>query len=181
MRIGLGSQSLATPLVPPQTAPVDELEPLTAGAMQRFLTAHSTWEDLPMAISLRAFYHVTVSGDPETARGTVRALAASLAALHSPQDLVIAVGAGKTAAHAWEWTKWLPHSQTPEASDGAGSRRLITGDAIELEAMLTARLHGRPRFHSEGRPCRTDRTSSSSTACHCLRRSRSRHPKDCRA
>ncbi|MEU6991428.1 type VII secretion protein EccCa [Streptomyces sp. NPDC046465] len=152
VRIGLGPQSLATPLVPPQTAPVDELEPLTAGAMQRFLATHSTLEDLPMAISLRAFYHVTVSGDPETARGTARALTASLAALHSPQDLVIAVGAGRAAAPAWEWAKWLPHSQTPGAADGAGSRRLITGDPMELEAMLAARLQGRPRFHPEGSP-----------------------------
>ncbi|MEV0256300.1 type VII secretion protein EccCa [Streptomyces sp. NPDC050732] len=152
VRIGLGPQSLATPLVPPQTGPVDELEPLTAGAMQRFLAAHSTLDDLPMAISLRAFYHVTVSGDPETVRGTARALTASLASLHSPQDLVIAVGAGTAAAPAWEFTKWLPHTQDPGAADGAGSRRLITGDARELEAMLTARLQGRPRFHPEGSP-----------------------------
>ncbi|MFF1381690.1 type VII secretion protein EccCa [Streptomyces sp. NPDC058308] len=152
VRVGLGPQTLATPLVPPQTAPVDELEPLTAGAMQRFLAAHSTLEDLPIAISLRAFYHVTVSGDPETARGTGRALVASLASLHSPQDLVIAVGAGSAAAPAWEWTKWLPHCQTPGVADGAGSRRLITGDPAELEAVLTTRLHGRPRFHPDGPP-----------------------------
>ncbi|MEU5577572.1 type VII secretion protein EccCa [Streptomyces huasconensis] len=152
VRVGLGPQELATPLVPPQTAPVDELEPLTAGAMQRFLAAHSTLEDLPMAVSLRAFYHVTISGDPETARGTARALGASLASLHSPQDLVIAVGAGRSAAPAWEWIKWLPHSQMPGAADGAGSRRLFTGDPTELESMLAARLQGRPRFHPEGDP-----------------------------
>lgn len=85
MRVGLGPQGLATPLVPPQTAPVDELEPLTAGAMQRFLAAHGTLEDLPMAVSLRAFYHVTVSGEPQTVRGTARAVVASLASLHSPR------------------------------------------------------------------------------------------------
>ncbi len=152
VRVGLGPQELATPLVPPQTAPVDELEPLTAGAMQRFLAAHSTLEDLPMAVSLRAFYHVTVSGDPETARGTARALVASLASLHSPRDLMIAVGAGRSAAPAWDWTKWLPHSQLPGAADGAGSRRLITGDPAGLENMLAPRLQGRPRFHPEGGP-----------------------------
>lgn len=85
VRVGLGPQGLATPLVPPQTAPVDELEPLTAGAMQRFLAAHGTLEDLPMAVSLRAFYHVTVSGEPQTVRGTARAVVASLASLHSPR------------------------------------------------------------------------------------------------
>ncbi|MFE6161746.1 type VII secretion protein EccCa [Streptomyces sp. NPDC056486] len=150
VRVGLGPQSLATPLVPPETAPVDELEPLTAGAMQRFLAAHSTLEDLPMAVSLRAFYHVTVSGDPSTVRAAARALTGSLASLHSPQDLVIAVAAGRTASQDWEWSKWLPHCQTEGTADGAGSRRLITGDPMELEAMLAARLQGRPRFHPGG-------------------------------
>ncbi|MGO4758560.1 type VII secretion protein EccC, partial [Streptomyces sp. 2MCAF27] len=36
IRIGLGSQQLSTPLVAPDTAAVDDLEPLTAGAMQKF-------------------------------------------------------------------------------------------------------------------------------------------------
>ncbi|MEV8021603.1 type VII secretion protein EccCa [Streptomyces sp. NPDC086554] len=150
VRVGLGPQALATPLVPPQTAAVDELEPLTAGAMQRFLATHSTLEDLPMAVSLRAFYHVTVSGDPSTVRAAARALTCSLASLHSPQDLVIAVAAGQTAAPEWEWSKWLPHCQTQGAADGAGSRRMITGDPMELEAMLAPRLQGRPRFHPGG-------------------------------
>lgn len=152
VRVGLGAQALAAPLVAPETAPVDELEPLTAGAMQRFLATHGTVESLPMAVSLRAFYHVTVSGEPDAVRGTARALTASLASLHSPDDLLIAVAAGRESAPDWEWTKWLPHCQAPGAADGAGSRRLITGDPVELEAMLSARLQGRPRFHPGGTP-----------------------------
>ncbi|MFJ9040020.1 type VII secretion protein EccCa [Streptomyces sp. NPDC102406] len=152
VRVGLGPQSLATPLVPPQTAPVDELEPLTAGAMQRFLATHSTLEELPMAVSLRAFYHVSVSGEPGTVRGSARALVASLASMHSPEDLVIAVAAGRQTAPEWEWAKWLPHNQVPGLTDGAGSRRLITTDAGELEDLLGTRLEGRPRFHPGGAP-----------------------------
>ncbi|MFD9882003.1 type VII secretion protein EccCa [Streptomyces alboflavus] len=152
VRLGLGSQALAAPLVAPETAPVDELEPLTAGAMQRFLATHGTVESLPMAVSLRAFYHVTVSGEPDAVRAAARALTASLASLHAPDDVLIAVAAGRDAAPHWEWTKWLPHCQAPGAADGAGSRRLITGDPVELEAMLSARLQGRPRFHPGGTP-----------------------------
>ncbi|MET7360897.1 type VII secretion protein EccCa [Streptomyces sp. NPDC005562] len=152
VRVGLGPQGLATPLVPPQTAPVDELEPLTAGAMQRFLASHSTLEGLPMAVSLRAFYHVTVSGDPESVRSSAHALTASLASLHSPQDLVIAVAVASSSSQAWEWTKWLPHCQETAVGDGAGSRRLVTRDPAELETMLSSRLQGRPRFHPDGAP-----------------------------
>ncbi len=152
VRVGLGSQQLATPLIAPETAPVDELEPLTAGAMRQFLTAHGTLDGLPMAVSLRAFYHLTVSGDGDSARSTARAMVGSLAALHSPEDLVIAVAADAGAARAWEWTKWLPHVQASGPGDGAGSRRLITTDARELQDMLDARLEGRPRFQGAAHP-----------------------------
>ncbi|MEU3398431.1 S-DNA-T family DNA segregation ATPase FtsK/SpoIIIE [Streptomyces filamentosus] len=152
VRVGLGSQQLATPLIAPETAPVDELEPLTAGAMQQFLSAHGTLDGLPMAVSLRAFYHLTVSGEPEAARSTTRAMVGSLAALHSPEDLVIVVATGDEAAPGWEWTKWLPHVQAAGPGDGAGSRRLITTDARELEDLVADRLEGRPRFQGPDHP-----------------------------
>ncbi|MBU7600559.1 type VII secretion protein EccCa [Streptomyces sp. P38-E01] len=153
IRVGLGTQQLNTPLVAPDTAPVDELEPLTAGAMQRFIATHSSLDDLPVAVSMRSFYHVTVSGRPESAHGTARALLAQLAALHSPDDLVIAVAAsGAEAAARWEWAKWLPHAQQPGEADGAGSGRLITDDLIELEDRLRVRLEGRSRFTGEAAP-----------------------------
>lgn len=151
VRVGLGPQALATPLFPPQTGPVDELEPLTAGAMQRFLATHGTLEDLPMAVSLRAFYHVTISGEPGTVRGTARCRRLPrLVAL--PEDLVIAVATGRESAPWWEWAKWLPHAQAPGLTDGAGSIRLITTDPAQLEELLAPRLQGRPRFHPDGAP-----------------------------
>lgn len=152
VRIGLGPQALATPLVAPETGPADRLEPLTAGAVQRFLAVHSTLDDLPMAVSLRAFHHVTLSGDPESVRSSARALTGSLVSLHSPQDLVVAVAAGRDALAHWEWVKWLPHAQAPDAVDGTGTRRLISADAHDLETLLAARLTGRPRFRPDAAP-----------------------------
>ncbi|KOX03872.1 secretion protein EccC [Streptomyces sp. NRRL B-1140] len=152
VRVGLGAQSLATPLLPPETAPVDQLEPLTAGAMQRFLATHSTLEDLPMAVSLRAFYHVSISGEPDTVRGAARAVTGALASLHSPEDLVIAVATGRDSAPEWEWTKWLPHVQARGEADGAGSLRLITTNPLELEDLLGSGLQSRARFHPSALP-----------------------------
>ncbi|MFE2888071.1 type VII secretion protein EccCa [Streptomyces sp. NPDC059272] len=152
VRIGLGQQSLATPLIAPETGGVEQLEPLTAGAMQRFLSVHGTLDDLPMAISLRAFSYLTISGEPESVRSSARALTGSLAALHSPEDLVIVVAAARESLPHWEWAKWLPHAQAPGAMDGAGSRRLIDSDIRELENLISARLTGRPRFHPTATP-----------------------------
>ncbi|RZU44820.1 S-DNA-T family DNA segregation ATPase FtsK/SpoIIIE [Streptomyces sp. BK022] len=152
VRIGLGPQQLATPLMAPQTAPVDELEPLCAGAMQRFLSVHGQLDGLPVALSLRAFYHVTVSGDPERAQSAARALVAQATTLHSPDDLTVAVVASRGAAERWDWTKWLPHCQLPGQFDGAGTRRLFSDDLGELEQLLAGRLEERPRFSRGGQP-----------------------------
>ncbi|MEU0810419.1 type VII secretion protein EccCa [Streptomyces sp. NPDC005970] len=152
IRIGLGSQQLSTPLVAPDTAAVDDLEPLTAGAMQKFLATQGSLEQMPMAVSLRAFYHVTVSGEPDSVRAAARALVAHLVTLHSPEDLVIAVVAPRSAAPYWDWTKWLPHLQVPGAIDGAGSRRLFSDSLAELEELLKGRLEGRSRFSKDAQP-----------------------------
>ncbi|MFE7135268.1 type VII secretion protein EccCa [Streptomyces sp. NPDC057638] len=152
IRVGLGTQQLATPLVAPDTAPVDELEPLAAGAMQQFLAVHGSLDHLPMAISLRAFYHLTVSGEAESARAAARALVGQLVTLHSPEDLLVAVVAGPDSAPHWDWTKWLPHSQVAGQVDGAGTKRLF-GDGLDaVEPMLHGKLEGRPRFARENRP-----------------------------
>src|SRR3954463_8016872 len=55
LRAGRGSQRLATRLVPPQTGPVDELEPIATLALRRFVRAHSIVPELPIQIAIRGF------------------------------------------------------------------------------------------------------------------------------
>ncbi|MEU6061636.1 type VII secretion protein EccCa [Streptomyces sp. NPDC047097] len=152
VRVGLGGQQLATPLLAPETGPVDELEPLTASALRQFVDAHGMVDGLPVAVSLRAFPQLVVGGEAEAVRAVARAMVCSLAALHSPDDLVIAVAAGPAEAPHWEFAKWLPHAQAPGEGDGAGSRRLITTDVRELEELLGGWLEGRTRFTPGGAP-----------------------------
>ena len=146
-------ERLATELVAPDTAPVDELEPsLCADALRRFLAAHGSVDGLPMAVSMRAFYHVTVSGDREAGRAAARALVAQLVTLHSPADLTVAVAASPEAAGQWDWTKWLPHTQLSERGDGAGTARLFRSGLGELAELLGGALEGRPRFGGDDAP-----------------------------
>lgn len=152
VRVGLGPQQLWTPLVAPSTAPLDELEPLSAGAMHQFLATHGALDRLPMAVSLRAFYHVVVSGEPAAVRDSARAMVAGLVALHSPDDLMVAVVASRDVTDQWDWTKWLPHTQVPGSSDGAGTKRLFGDNLIEVEELLDHTLSGRSRFNREGTP-----------------------------
>jgi S-DNA-T family DNA segregation ATPase FtsK/SpoIIIE len=152
VRIGVGTQQLNTPLVAPETAPKEELEPLTAAAMKAFLDAHGSLSDLPVAVSLRAFYHVTMCGDTDLVYDNARAAIAQLATLHSPEDLLVAVVAHPSAAADWDWIKWLPHGQHPKAKDGAGSTRLLFDDLGELEEALADQLDDRPRWNPDATP-----------------------------
>ena len=150
-RLGVGPQTLATPLLPPATRPLDELEPMTAGALRRFLDAYSVVPDLPVAASLRGFARVFVRGTGPGAEGHARALAravlAQLATFHAPDDLLVAVCAGPERSGAWEWVKWLPHNLHPLRTDALGQVRLVAGTGTELERLLDDVIGHRPRFN----------------------------------
>ena len=50
VRIGTGTHRLAVRLVPPETKPVEDLDPLCAGALRRFIRAHGSVPQLPVGI-----------------------------------------------------------------------------------------------------------------------------------
>jgi S-DNA-T family DNA segregation ATPase FtsK/SpoIIIE len=157
VRVAIGPQTLATPLVPPVTRPLEDLEPMTAGALRRFLDAYSVVPDLPVAVSLRGFARVFVrsesgpgpSGDGDP-RALLRAMLTQLTVVHAPDDLIVAVCVGPERRSAWEWAKWLPHAQHSTRGDGLGPIRLIAGSAVELEDLLDDVLASRPRFNPGG-------------------------------
>jgi S-DNA-T family DNA segregation ATPase FtsK/SpoIIIE len=150
VRVGLGPQEIATPLVPPQTRPVDELEPLCAVALRRFVSTYSVVPDLPIAIALRDFAHVYFRGPDDRRRALVRALLAQLATFHAPDDLLIGVCVSDSARHHWDWAKWLPHALHPTKTDAVGPVRLFAQGIPALEAMLDDVLANRSRFNPSG-------------------------------
>jgi len=150
VRVGLGPQRLRTALRAPQTAPLEDLDPVASTSLRHFIRAHATVADLPVAVSLRAFARVTVTGAPPAARSLTRAMLAHLATFHSPDDLRIAVCAGAARRGEWEWVKWLPHAAHPTRADGAGPVRLYAPDLGTLDALLADDLSGRPAFRRGG-------------------------------
>ncbi|GAA5153598.1 type VII secretion protein EccC [Amycolatopsis dongchuanensis] len=152
LRVGRSSHRLATRLVPPQTGPVDELEPIATLALRRFVRAHSIVPDLPTQITLRGFAAVSLQGDRELTRGLTRAMLAQLVTFHSCDDVLIAVATAGRAKAEWEWAKWLPHVQHPELSDGIGQMRMMAGSLAQIEQWLDAELRDRPRFSRNATP-----------------------------
>jgi DNA segregation ATPase FtsK/SpoIIIE, S-DNA-T family len=152
VRVGIGSQRAGLRLVPPQTKPVEDLEPLCASALRRFIRAHGAVPGVPTAVHLRGFPSVALTGDPDPVRGLARALVAQLAAFHAPEDLRIAVLAGPRQALHWDWTKWLPHVGHPTVLDAAGPVRLYSDELDELLALLGPAFADRPGFDPDAVP-----------------------------
>ncbi|MGW6908655.1 type VII secretion protein EccCa [Streptomyces sp. NPDC054940] len=136
VRLGTGPQPLSMKLSPPESAPVEDLEPVSAHALRRFIEAYGSVPGVPVSLYLRGFAHVLMDGDMDAARAMTRSVLASLAVLHSPVDLRIGVLASGAALEEWEWTKWLPHAMHPGRTDAAGPVRQIAEDFAELEELL---------------------------------------------
>lgn len=148
VRVGRGVQRLVTRLIPPQTGPVEDLEPVSALALRRLVRAHSSVADLPIAVELRAFPVVALLGDDP--RGLARAMLVQAATLHTPEDLLVAVVTAGLERTRWEWVKWLPHAQHPTATDALGNVRMISSSLAQVEQWLAPQLADRQRFTKTG-------------------------------
>lgn len=149
-RVGLGPQSPATTLIPPETKPLEQLEPLSALALRRFISTYNAIPRLPLAVAVTGFSRIHVRGDRDRSAALVRAVLAQLVTLHAPDDLRVAVCAGPDCRAEWEWVKWLPHALHPEKTDALGPLRLVAPSVTAIEAMLDDLLTQRARFDPDG-------------------------------
>jgi S-DNA-T family DNA segregation ATPase FtsK/SpoIIIE len=136
VRIGVGTRRAALVFVPPQTKPVEDLEPLCAVSLRRFSRAYQTVPGVPIAVGLRNFTSVEFAGDADSALDLVRSMLGQLAVFHSPDELKIAVLTDGPGLTQWDWVKWLPHTAHPREEDEAGLLRLVATDHDELLELL---------------------------------------------
>lgn len=152
VRVCRGSQRLTSRLVPPQTGPVDELEPIATLALRRFVRAYSIVGDLPIAITIRGFAAIGIQGERDRARSFGRSLVGQLATFHSPEDLIVAIVTSGRAKEEWEWAKWLPHTQHPSRVDGIGPQRLMCSSLAHAEELLSEVIGDRTHFTRNSAP-----------------------------
>lgn len=145
IRVSTGKQRLAVKLVTPETKPVEDLEPMSALALRRFVRAHSNLPGIAMALQVRAFRRLVFRGDVDGSRDMLRSMLCQAATFHSPDDLKIATVVGAETAPLWDWVKWLPHAAHDREVDALGTRRLMTNSLTELEELLADDLAKRSR------------------------------------
>ncbi|MDT0318749.1 type VII secretion protein EccCa [Streptomyces millisiae] len=150
VRVGAGPRYLATPLVAAETAPVEDLDPLSAVALRRFVDTHAVVPDLPLLLALRRFAALAVAG--EGAAALARAVVAHAVTFHSPKDLRVVVCASVNEGSEWAWAKWLPHAHHLRDVDHVGPVRMIHPSLTVLEEWLGAELTRRTRFSRTAPP-----------------------------
>ncbi|MFI1401000.1 type VII secretion protein EccCa [Streptomyces sp. NPDC020681] len=156
VRIAVGDQQLGLRLTPLSTKPVEDLEPLCAHALRRFMRAYSTVPEQPIALYLRSWSRVLLRGDEDAARSAVRALLCQLAVFHPPEELWIALCVSDERRLEWEWAKWLPHNLHPQEHDGAGPVRIMASTCNALEDLLGAEFTERTVFDPEAQAARDE-------------------------
>ncbi|MFI6339567.1 type VII secretion protein EccCa [Streptomyces sp. NPDC050535] len=156
VRIAVGDQQFAMRLNPLSTKPVEDLEPLSAHALRRFIRAYSTVPGQPIALYLRSWSRVLTRGDEPATRAMVRAALCQLAVFHPPEELWIALCVSDERRADWEWVKWLPHNLHPQEQDGAGAARMVAGTFNDLEDLLGAEFTERPVFDPDAVPGRDE-------------------------
>jgi DNA segregation ATPase FtsK/SpoIIIE, S-DNA-T family len=152
VRYGVCSQPLSLELVPPDSAPIEQVDPAAASALHRLLAVHRVQPNLPASVDLRAFDRVELCGADDEARSLARAMICSAAAFQSPENLAIAVLASEDTLAQWDWVKWLPHALSAHGSDAVGPRRMVSTSLTDLAALLPPDLAERPRFGADERP-----------------------------
>jgi S-DNA-T family DNA segregation ATPase FtsK/SpoIIIE len=150
IRVGAGSRYLATALVPGESAPVEDLDPLSSAALRRFVDAYAVVPDLPVQVALRRFAAITIAG--EEARALARAVVAHAVTFHSPKDLRVLVCTADVESPEWSWAKWLPHVRHPEEADHVGPVRMMHPSLAMLEEWLGPELTRRSRFNRNAEP-----------------------------
>ncbi|GAB3129259.1 type VII secretion protein EccC [Tsukamurella serpentis] len=146
VRVGVGSQRLATRLVPPETGPLEDLEPVSTVALRTFVRHGASVPGLPVAVALRGFPAVGLDGPRGAVLGAVRAMLLSLTVLHGPDHVRIFVATSEVDDPEWGWLKWLPHVAHSVQCDALGPARTVYGSTGELEEAIAPELADRGVF-----------------------------------
>jgi len=138
VRVGVGTRPLAARLIEPETRPAQRSDPVTVTALRHFLRTYSTITDAPVVIPLLGIACVTIDGDPAKVRALIRAMICQLAVQHAPDELLIVGAISEGNRAQWEWLKWLPHNQHPDATDALGPVRMVYSSLAEAHSAAAA-------------------------------------------
>jgi len=151
VRIGAGDLPALPVSLPPESNPVQPFDPIMKIAAERLVRASGTVQGMPATVDLARGGHVSIVGDRAGALTVARALAAQIAAFHSPDDVHLAAVFPSTSAEQWRGFDLLPHANGPTPAPGAVAARRIAPDLGELLTLIGDEVRDRVASASAAR------------------------------
>lgn len=113
-RAGVGMTPLVPKIEVDDQQVIENLEPVTAGQLGRFLRTQRVVTNCPLGVRLDEERSYGIRGSVTERYDLTRSLIISLAHNHNPNELVLGIIADPDDPEAvarWNWMKWLPHTQ----------------------------------------------------------------------
>lgn len=136
LRVGIGDQPTLVEVsgADGPDAEADTLDPVLRTRAEEVLRRHATDTNVPIVIALRELGVVGVAGPEDRREAVARWLVVQAAVLHSPRDLAVVALVPSDDLPAWEWMRWLPHTEV--LASGAPGSRSTASDPEEVRALF---------------------------------------------
>lgn len=152
VRAGTGDAPWFSLTVPPAESPVQPQDPYLLAEVTAVVDRFGTIPAMPVTVDLGDAHEVAVVGDRDAGVALVRALVLQLAAVHSPEDLHLALAVAPERVADWAGFDRLPHAQDTELFDGPVPARRVAQSMAALGQVLGQGLTDRlQQAHSSRR------------------------------
>ena len=143
VRIGTGDLRAVEVGLPPEQNPVQPFDPVMKGSAERVVRLAGVAQGMPAILDLERGGHISIVGDRAGTLAVCRAIAAQIAALHSPDDVHLAAVIPEDSRGDWHGFDLLPHASAPEPEPGALAARRIAPTLPDLLTLIGAELRDR--------------------------------------
>ena len=146
VRIGIGDVAWFRLTVPPAENPVRPHDPIMLAETEAVARHYSTVLGVPVSIGLDGAGQVALIGDRADVLSAAHATILQLAALHSPDDLLLAAVFDPDRAEDWRGFDLLPHAVDPTLRDAGVPARRVGASVAELVRVLGRELADRAQL-----------------------------------
>ncbi|HWR49111.1 MAG TPA: type VII secretion protein EccCa, partial [Pseudonocardiaceae bacterium] len=137
IRIGTGALPLREIQMLDQGTVVNPTDPFMKSEATAVIRRFTRTPGLPLGVGLDRAGDVSVIGAQRADVLVIaRAILVQVAALHAPDDVMVAVLADPEREDDWAWTRWLPHLLDRERLGPAGPTPRLVADPRTLAALL---------------------------------------------
>ena len=143
VRIGTGDLRAVDVALPPEQNPVQPFDPVMRESAERMVRLAGVSQGMPATVDLERGGQVSLVGARSDTLRVARALAAQIAAFHSPDDVHVAAAIAPGQRSDWRGFDLLPHVAGETPPTGAVAARRIAPSLPELLSLLRDELRDR--------------------------------------